>query len=696
MLFGNNKASSVPSLYQRIVYVAFITLFSLLATYNATSQANEPINFLKKGLEQKKKGNYKKALNIWFQAKKTLKEPDFQIAQAYIELVSDLKLKKFYQQASDLYFWGLSGSVTNYEQKALLQEVKLLKPLIGFSKFKNYKTKIQNKNLDVLQEIEHFWDNLDPTPLNAYNERLLEHWERISSARNKFSLPNSKEIDDRGNIYIKFGEPFYIKDGQLLYQQGLVQRLLREGIDTPSFGSLADRDIATAQRYNLETRVRQLHSYPLYEVWIYRNLTDDHQNTIFMFGTRGNTNSFEKIQSIEDLIPSEAYRTHGQHNYSISSSGGSGSSGGDTNTQFESSRQSRSSAGQVTISPALILQLIYYQQLSALDKYFGESFDEMMDQYIDRSNSPNSNFKNLAREFATIYGSKLVQIQNAAPQEKSTDKSDIPSITASNYSYRFLDKNNEPYLKAYSVIDVEDSYYYDLLSETNSLKNKTNYKYALISGYLLMDENNKKVITSMKRKTVTSPEEELVSIFEIPYQSNSESATLSHELHRVSQVSDSIISKNTTYSQSIKGLHNNKIELPKPLNKDELTLSDIIVSYSYSSENNFTTAHNKNIPKGSNINLYYELYNLQPDKKGISNYTFHYSIRKISKVLGIFKRYSDNIEITTNNSVAGQSIRNNLSIETSMRPKGEYSLSIKIKDLNSGSRLTKTIAFTIN
>ncbi len=51
-----------------------------------------------------------------------------------------------------------------------------------------------------------FWESRDPEPLTALNERLLEHYRRVSFAREFFAF-GKDPWDDRGKVYVRFGEP---------------------------------------------------------------------------------------------------------------------------------------------------------------------------------------------------------------------------------------------------------------------------------------------------------------------------------------------------------------------------------------------------------------------------------------------------------------------------------------------------------
>src|SRR6056297_1770209 len=227
----------------------------------AGSPLNNIEDYYKKGLNEQEQGNYEKALEIWAEAKENLREPDFRISHAYIELVAKENLKDYYTTASDIYFWGLSGKLDVYEKEALLSELAYLRPLLERKKYRELEGLVEDADSKVLKELSNYCNYLDPTPLTDYNERLIEHWQRIIYARNHFLKTNGEELDDRADVYIKYGKPYYSKDCQLNYAPSFVTRVLKEGIQTPSFASADQLAISSTQRMNLENRIRQYHEY---------------------------------------------------------------------------------------------------------------------------------------------------------------------------------------------------------------------------------------------------------------------------------------------------------------------------------------------------------------------------------------------------------------------------------------------------
>ena len=54
---------------------------------------------------------------------------------------------------------------------------------------------------------KRFWKRRDPTPLTEENERFTEHFRRVQFARQVFHSIIPPYYDDRGRIYVKYGQP---------------------------------------------------------------------------------------------------------------------------------------------------------------------------------------------------------------------------------------------------------------------------------------------------------------------------------------------------------------------------------------------------------------------------------------------------------------------------------------------------------
>ncbi|MCK5147620.1 GWxTD domain-containing protein [bacterium] len=51
------------------------------------------------------------------------------------------------------------------------------------------------------------WQSRDPSPATPENERYVEHIFRLNHARRFYSSPQPRGYDDRGMIWLRYGEP---------------------------------------------------------------------------------------------------------------------------------------------------------------------------------------------------------------------------------------------------------------------------------------------------------------------------------------------------------------------------------------------------------------------------------------------------------------------------------------------------------
>lgn len=69
----------------------------------------------------------------------------------------------------------------------------------------------QYKKLDSVSDkiafFKRFWLLRDPTPATPENERLVEHYTRLAYARDNFASFDFRGYDDRGQIYVQYGQP---------------------------------------------------------------------------------------------------------------------------------------------------------------------------------------------------------------------------------------------------------------------------------------------------------------------------------------------------------------------------------------------------------------------------------------------------------------------------------------------------------
>jgi GWxTD domain-containing protein len=225
----------------------------------------------KRGLALKEEGRYEDALKFLWQARTALEmngTSDPRIGIAFIELATEQKMEKYYGTASEMYFWGFSRVNVREFKEDIEAEVERILPLLEDDVQKEWQTLLEQGSNTILQKIRQFWIEKDPRPTTPGNERLIEHWQRIAYARNHFTKNRYGVYgsDDRGTIYVKYGEPERTKAGFMHARAG------------------------RGEDYR-----------PEFEVWLYSTLKED-ETTTFFFANRDGGGAFRLMGGIEDAF----------------------------------------------------------------------------------------------------------------------------------------------------------------------------------------------------------------------------------------------------------------------------------------------------------------------------------------------------------------------------------------------------------
>ncbi|MFQ5752441.1 MAG: GWxTD domain-containing protein, partial [bacterium] len=164
------------------------------------------------GMELRDSGNWEEALKIWLTAKDSSgaqSQPDPRIGMAFIELATQKQATDYYEQASKIYFWGFAQKNINQYKKEIHQEIERIAPLLSKEESALWFKYLDRGDAGLLNKIKGFWIKKDPIPTSEINERLIEHWERIAFAKEKFNVENTTvyATDDRGLVFVKYGAP---------------------------------------------------------------------------------------------------------------------------------------------------------------------------------------------------------------------------------------------------------------------------------------------------------------------------------------------------------------------------------------------------------------------------------------------------------------------------------------------------------
>lgn len=149
------------------------------------------------GFTYQKMENFQKSLEYFNQISET--QPDYSRARIRMsEVYYELNNSKM---STECYFSGMKNLTDEEILDYLFEEQKMLL------------TKDETREMETTEYPQkgklfvRFWKSRDPDPSIAENERLMEHFRRLKFAREHYHFTAPPYYDDRGKIYIKYGEP---------------------------------------------------------------------------------------------------------------------------------------------------------------------------------------------------------------------------------------------------------------------------------------------------------------------------------------------------------------------------------------------------------------------------------------------------------------------------------------------------------
>lgn len=681
--------------------------------FQAWPAANQSVNFSdtiwKQGKSALANGNVAEALRIWKSAKESNSEikPDPRIGFNYIKLVTSEKLSSYYSDASDMVYWGLSGKCSQNHRDEISSELERVRPIINPDSYSAWKGYLKNDIATLCSIMSKFWKQMDPVLSTEYNERLIEHWERIAYARSHFNRNTTTVYgtDDRALVYVKLGEPDYRRENTMRYNRAQVRSWVMDAMNFPgssvggggsSSGDSLSRAGATggdrrpsisqnmiqdraridrADRFSREAE--QLHRIRDYEIWIYLrdeigNVEEYDKNLVYIFGEHGDTGFYGKLRSLEDMIPDAAFRNKG----------GQGAA----------------------LSPAYLLQLLFYQQVITVDDYFANAFYDL-ESRLTTLNGLNTMAAFSARSKNI---NELNYIQVHAPKQKSTFENEKRAFDLDVYQYRLLGDNNQPYLATYLEGQPQRALVFNQVKEKRygaddfslTFFNKSfNADYNVIhrdqkaaSIYLQGRGDVEEMEPSRTYMQIPNFEQEITQLFTAELRMNEKS------------VSDTI---NVSDSNLISAYGKSENRQPQPLNTDpnSLEMSDIIVGSNVSpfetysdSPVKFKVSHNKRIHANNNLMIHFEIYHLQAGSGSQNPASFEVQYKVRPKNRNFFQRLfkkSNKTGLTLNFETSDLNYKADLEIVTSSFDPGNYVLELKAYEHATGREVSRQIEFEI-
>ena len=682
------------------IRIALSALFIALTAGFAVAQPQTPYQ---QGLEQLYRGNTTEALSTWQEYYDEQERVDSRVGIEYIRVVTSNNISDRFDDATNMYYKALTNGVGVNSRIAIRQEIERLKPIVGDGIYRQWTEWWDEENSELHSDMRGYWVQLDPTPSTQVNERLIEHWKRIASAQKQFTR-NSSTIygtDDRALIYVRYGEPDRVQRGILTLQDlnikpWLQRQMLQQEPDRSERGG-DRRPWIERQEEILENAIYDFHRYPEYEVWFYDNMLEDSNDSLpFIFGTNAENDQFEYHSSIDALIPERAFYPDQRR-------------GTDRDRDRDTEPGESAQFVRAGITPALMLQMLYYEQLTPVDPYFENRLNTLrtrvLEQGIDALQGLDLAFRT---ESADIINRRAVR----ASRQLSSFRSQLPQVPIGVYQYRFLDEDLNPYLITFLESTPKEAFLIDFnrnrpsglsLEEVEQAGHVEEIlpQYSLShslqlydSGWNVTDQKQENPPIHLNRDTQRDVSS---TVFTLPHETRMRQSA-SVELMNSDDESRPIFE--TPYPKTLRGLGSVHFRQPEPLQShpDSLQFADLVLGYQMLEESDtpfsFIVANDQVIPWQETLVLHFEVYNLQMQDNGFSQFELTYRILPVDDD-GNIETDRTEFVLTLNFTSEEPRLIEALEIETADLTPGLYELQVDIIDVNTHQEKYRSTRFEV-
>lgn len=627
---------------------------SLLAIYfmGFGQFKHETVEHYQQGVTQMEQGRWQAALKTWLTAKDSLdkiERSDPRIGLAFIKLVTEKQATDYYEQASEMYFWGFSHFQFGRYQEAVKKELQRISPLLSKEDRKRWFNLFDKQDPEMVNLIKGFWTKKDPIPTTILNERLIEHWERIAHVKNKYHLDSTNVFgsDDRGLVFMKYGAPSGVFTGKLGVDQYELMRWIND--------------------FLLRQEIQRFNTLPEVEIWVYPNIGKG-RSTVFMFGKKAGFGKYGLRYGIEELIPDRAFR----RNSTLTTRG---------------------------ILPGNMLQLMYYSELHRIDDYFLNRYRELESQW---SNARASGLLSPDYDVIRSYLSHYRSMDKARSEFKflkpdATDALEGLDPLLLKYKYfRYLDKNNEPRISFMVVSNVQSPGELDF---TKFYKEAEKSKYKFRHVLVEFDENwniTEKIIDYPSLKNTNT------STFSINHSAAAANYSLTAERFlldsRLQQIQESDL-PDTTKVLGIGSVFTGHIP-PLSNNPASFQISDIIVgsdSPEHLNENllyPFPVIPGDPVRKVVPLKIYLEFYHLQLDENQKARVSLELEIKRL-KDKGKVDKKKEKLTQNLKFDFSENNLPKIFEVDISSLAPGDYQFTLKARDAQSKQTRVRIATFRI-
>jgi len=539
--------------------------------------------------------------------------PDPRIGFRFLEYVVATGDTGRYTLATEMYFWGLKADFDEKFADAIHLEMEMMEPLLERRVFRQWTRDFENRDSRLLREIRDYWVRHDVLPSTERNERLIEHWQRIHYSRKHFTNDTSTVYgaDVRSEIYVRLGPPDRQRSGTLPLNTGEIRGRLFDLVEAGY--------IPVSQTYTLQSSIMRGYIPGRYDFWRYDHVSPEGP-VIYLFGRPGRENRYRLMESLDDFISGSSYRQ-----------------------VVLGTRGTRSA-----FRAGYFLQLMLYNEAATIDHYFGNrlvEYDRVWNQAVFRRSADARLIGE--RNSPQLAAHDMRQIQIRAPLSKSSFERNLAGFPLYTRQYRFLDHDEGPV----TFIMVQPSEIFENVIGRLDDEIIRNYDTFLLRQGIIIYHNGEKAGQHADehvagRNDPVFKTGRFVSYGTIP------ASDPETQFHLYSELYASPDAELSEYMPNgLVALSTEWREAGEPIaDLGSLQMSDLVLGRSGTESIRIRSAemgvlNEHRIPADEDLQVYFEVYNLNADETGEHRYNITYRLQPLER-RGLFRRRTREVSLS--------------------------------------------------
>lgn len=603
-----------------------------------------------------------------------------------IDSVAVHQQKEHFESATIQYLSALSNGLhTQTDLELLDEEITLFTLLLTQDEEDQLESFREESPQEAGQTIVRLWKSMDPTPVTNVNERLIEHRVRIHEARVNYSDPESSHgLDDRGLIYIKYGEPDRILDRPFNINRGEIYDFVMEFyLNRTDGGSAAG--IALMAIDITDELIDLIYQNPFstnLNIWLYRSVNTESESSLAFYFAEQKNDVFKRVNSIDNWYPIGLY----------------------------------SPPRSLHFSPALVLQYITYQRLMHEDQIFMDTYNRLNFEIFETL-MPRSTYQwrilasNLKANTNQLETRRLLQ----APPESSSQEDLIPDIEINIHQYRSFNAQLQPILITFFESRPTAAFLQDLTlnnepmiadsEDPDQILSLIAQWYSLQQGIELFDAEQNQVGRIRDRPFLQlegDNRQPTITIADLPFIGEGASQIFYSKLYN--NHPETVPAQPSLFPDELRGMGRAVVPQEEHLHSEEeaqqgLMMSDLIFGYNRIERDEvrfpFIIKHDHIMPENENPVIHFELFGLEQDPTGFAHFEIEYQFEPKRGFLSFLRQTNDLLSGTLEFTTSATHFSESLEFDNLPLDKGNYTLTWVVKDLISGRELTRDLEFKV-